>query len=264
MLTRRRGMCWLRRWRRTSGWPSGRRSCGRTMPGCGRSWRAAALSLTGSMLSWRCCSGWYSAGPRSGCGPMPQVAGTRAAIAPAAVTAEGSPARGRRQAGGTTRICPGRGDLGLRGRQVLVPAVRGAVRPAGRSRRGAAGPAGGGAGGRALPPPQPAGLRLPGPGDGDGARPAEGDRPRGAGRISRNGPGIPCLQSAGQPRFVTPGPASVRSRPRRACRARGQPGGEGGTARRRSGEVLHRARTTTAARRCSSGSPAIDAANSRS
>ena len=49
----------------------------------------------------------YSAGPRSGCGPMPQVAGTRAAIAPAAVTAEGSAARGRRQAGGTTRICPG-------------------------------------------------------------------------------------------------------------------------------------------------------------
>ena len=93
--------------------------------------------------------------------------------------AAGRQAAGARGAGGAPGLlasAPGRGDLGFSWRQVLLPAVRGAVHPAGRSRRGAAGLGSEGTGARALPPPVPAGLPVPGPGGGDGARPAEGDR----------------------------------------------------------------------------------------
>jgi hypothetical protein len=63
----------------------------------------------------------------------------------------------------------------FRGRRVLLPGVRDAVHgPGQRSCGGAAGLAGDRAGAGGLP--APAGLLLPGPGDGDGARPAEGDR----------------------------------------------------------------------------------------
>ena len=59
-------------------------------------------------------------------------------------------------------------------RRVLLPGMRDAVHGAGqRSCHGAAGLAGHRPGGRALPALVPAGLRLPGPGDGDGAWTAE-------------------------------------------------------------------------------------------
>jgi hypothetical protein len=82
---------------------------------------------------------------------------------------------------GLLASAPGRGDLGLSRWRVLLPAVRGAVHRAGRSRGGAAGLGSEGAGARAPPPPVPAGLPVPGPG-GDGARPAEaGHRTRACG-----------------------------------------------------------------------------------
>jgi hypothetical protein len=80
-------------------------------------------------------------------------------------------------AAGLLASAPGRGGLGFRGRRVLLPGVRDAVHgPGQRSCDGAAGLAGDRAGAGGLPAPVPAGLLLPGPGDGDGARPAEGDR----------------------------------------------------------------------------------------
>src|SRR5258708_2487028 len=80
-------------------------------------------------------------------------------------------------AAGVLAAVPGGGGLGVRGRRVLLPGGRDAVRgPGQRSCDGAAGLAGDRAGAGGLPAPVPAGLLLPGPGDGDGARTAEGDR----------------------------------------------------------------------------------------
>ena len=84
---------------------------------------------------------------------------------------------GRGRGGGITGACPGLRWPGIF--RVAGTAARSAgnVHAAGGSRvRGAAGLAGDRAAGGALPPPLPAGVRLPGAGDGDGARPAEGDR----------------------------------------------------------------------------------------
>ena len=180
VLRHRCGTCWLLRWRRTGSWRGWRLSCARRTRGCGRRTRSRRLSWSGCGLTWRFCSGWCSGGRRSGRGPSRRrTAGTRGR----AVTARerhGREEAGSGGAGGAAGLlapAPGRGGLGFRGRRVLLPGVRDAVHgPGQRSCDGAAGLAGDRAGAGGLPAPVPAGLLLPGPGDGDGARPAEGDR----------------------------------------------------------------------------------------
>ena len=137
MLTRRCGMCWRGRWKRTSGW-----------------------------------RGWCPAGHRGGRGQRRRAAGTAApgtGTAQTAVRAAGRAGQGAARAARLLASAPGRGGLGLPRRRALLSAARGAVHAAGRSRHRAAGLAGVRAAGRALPPPVPAGLRVQGARHGDGA-----------------------------------------------------------------------------------------------